>query len=210
MPCAPACDERSLPTTTAARRATVQRDTKETRIRVAVDLDGIGTAKLATGIGFFDHMLEQIARHGLIDLEIEAQGDLHIDGHHTVEDVGITLARRSARRGRQARPGPLRPRLRAARRGAVTGGDRFLRPPQLDDERAVQVRNDRRLRRPAGARVLPGLRQPCARDRTSTTCAARTRTTSARPCSRPLPALRTAITIDPRVGDAVPSTKGSL
>ena len=56
-----------------------------------VDLDGSGEAKLATGIGFFDHMLDQIARHGLIDLEIEAQGDLHIDGHHTVEDVGITL-----------------------------------------------------------------------------------------------------------------------
>ena len=80
-----------LPATAAARRATVQRDTKETRIRVGVDLDGTGAAKLSTGIGFFDHMLEQIARHGLIDLEIEAQGDLHIDGHHTVEDVGITL-----------------------------------------------------------------------------------------------------------------------
>ena len=80
-----------LPTTTAARRATVQRDTKETKIRVSVDLDGSGKATLSTGIGFFDHMLEQIARHGLIDLEIEALGDLHIDGHHTVEDVGITL-----------------------------------------------------------------------------------------------------------------------
>ena len=86
-----------LPTTTAARRATVQRDTKETKIRVAVDLDGTGTAKLATGIGFFDHMLEQIARHGLIDLEVEAQGDLHIDGHHTVEDVGITLGQAVAK-----------------------------------------------------------------------------------------------------------------
>src|SRR6187402_377307 len=75
----------------AARRATVQRDTKETKIRVSVDLDGTGASKLSTGIGFFDHMLEQIARHGLIDLEIEAQGDLHIDGHHTVEDVGITF-----------------------------------------------------------------------------------------------------------------------
>jgi imidazoleglycerol-phosphate dehydratase len=73
------------------RRASVQRDTKETQIRVVLDLDGTGQSKLATGIGFFDHMLEQIARHGLIDLEIEAQGDLHIDGHHTVEDVGITL-----------------------------------------------------------------------------------------------------------------------
>jgi imidazoleglycerol-phosphate dehydratase len=74
-----------------ARRATVQRDTRETKIRVSVDLDGSGSFAAATGIGFFDHMLEQIARHGLIDLEIEALGDLHIDGHHTVEDVGITL-----------------------------------------------------------------------------------------------------------------------
>jgi imidazoleglycerol-phosphate dehydratase len=73
------------------RIAQIQRNTKETQIRVRVNLDGTGESKLATGIGFFDHMLDQIARHGLIDLEIEAQGDLHIDGHHTVEDVGITL-----------------------------------------------------------------------------------------------------------------------
>jgi len=75
----------------ADRTGDVRRDTKETKIRVAVNLDGTGAAQLATGIGFFDHMLDQIARHGLIDLTIEAQGDLHIDGHHTVEDVGITL-----------------------------------------------------------------------------------------------------------------------
>ncbi len=73
------------------RTATVQRDTKETQIRVQIDLDGSGQSELATGIGFFDHMLDQIARHGLIDLNIHARGDLHIDGHHTVEDVGITL-----------------------------------------------------------------------------------------------------------------------
>jgi imidazoleglycerol-phosphate dehydratase len=73
------------------RVADVRRDTKETQIRVRLNLDGTGQAKLATGIGFFDHMLDQLARHGLIDLEIEAHGDLHIDGHHTVEDVGITL-----------------------------------------------------------------------------------------------------------------------
>jgi imidazoleglycerol-phosphate dehydratase len=73
------------------RIAEVQRDTKETQIHVRVDLDGTGAASLATGIGFFDHMLDQIARHGLIDLDIKAVGDLHIDGHHTVEDVGITL-----------------------------------------------------------------------------------------------------------------------
>jgi imidazoleglycerol-phosphate dehydratase len=83
--------------THAPRSAEVRRDTKETRIRVRLDLDGCGDATLATGIGFFDHMLDQIARHGLIDLEIEAQGDLHIDGHHTVEDVGITLGMAVAR-----------------------------------------------------------------------------------------------------------------
>ncbi|GAP36452.1 Imidazoleglycerol-phosphate dehydratase [Piscinibacter sakaiensis] len=64
---------------------------------MAIDLDGSGAARLATGIGFFDHMLDQIARHGLIDLEVEARGDLHIDGHHTVEDVGITLGQAFAR-----------------------------------------------------------------------------------------------------------------
>jgi imidazoleglycerol-phosphate dehydratase len=73
------------------RVAEVRRDTQETRIRVRVDLDGTGRSSLSTGIGFFDHMLDQIAHHGLIDLEVEAEGDLHIDGHHTVEDVGITL-----------------------------------------------------------------------------------------------------------------------
>ena len=80
-----------------SRIAEVQRNTKETQIRVKLDLDGSGAAQLATGIGFFDHMLDQIARHGLIDLEVEAQGDLHIDGHHTVEDVGITLGQAVAK-----------------------------------------------------------------------------------------------------------------
>jgi imidazoleglycerol-phosphate dehydratase len=73
------------------RTATVTRQTAETLIDVQINLDGTGVSKLNTGIGFFDHMLDQIARHGLIDLEIQAKGDLHIDGHHTVEDVGITL-----------------------------------------------------------------------------------------------------------------------
>ena len=79
------------------RRAEIRRDTKETRINVRLDLDGRGDATLATGIGFFDHMLDQIARHGMIDLDIEADGDLHIDGHHTVEDVGITLGQAVAK-----------------------------------------------------------------------------------------------------------------
>ncbi|MDE2361644.1 MAG: imidazoleglycerol-phosphate dehydratase HisB [Hyphomicrobiales bacterium] len=73
------------------RRATIQRKTKETDISVSVCLDGTGKSSISTGIGFFDHMLDQIARHALIDLEIAAKGDLHIDDHHTVEDVGIVL-----------------------------------------------------------------------------------------------------------------------
>jgi imidazoleglycerol-phosphate dehydratase len=73
------------------RKATVKRKTKETDISVTVDLDGTGKARIRTGIGFFDHMLEQVARHSLIDITITAKGDLHIDQHHTVEDVGIAL-----------------------------------------------------------------------------------------------------------------------
>ncbi|HMN19900.1 MAG TPA: imidazoleglycerol-phosphate dehydratase HisB [Ottowia sp.] len=78
-------------TTTPPRSAEIARDTAETRIRVRLDLDGTGQAQLATGIGFFDHMLDQIARHGLVDLDVRCEGDLHIDGHHTVEDVGIAI-----------------------------------------------------------------------------------------------------------------------
>jgi imidazoleglycerol-phosphate dehydratase len=74
-----------------SRKAEVTRNTAETRITVRVDLDGSGKSNLHTGIGFFDHMLDQIARHGMIDLDVQADGDLHIDGHHTVEDVGIAF-----------------------------------------------------------------------------------------------------------------------
>ncbi|HCI10810.1 MAG TPA: imidazoleglycerol-phosphate dehydratase HisB [Alcanivorax sp.] len=79
------------------RRATVERNTLETQIRVSVNLDGTGVSKLDTGLPFLEHMLDQVARHGLIDLDIEAKGDLHIDAHHTVEDIGITLGQALAR-----------------------------------------------------------------------------------------------------------------
>ena len=80
-----------VPSASTDRTAEVSRNTAETRITVRLNLDGTGQSSLHTGIGFFDHMLEQIARHGLIDLEVHADGDLHIDGHHTVEDVGICI-----------------------------------------------------------------------------------------------------------------------
>ncbi|NBY71182.1 MAG: imidazoleglycerol-phosphate dehydratase HisB [Betaproteobacteria bacterium] len=79
------------------RTAEVTRQTAETQITVKLNLDGTGKSRISTGIGFFDHMLDQIARHGLIDLDIQALGDLHIDGHHTVEDVGITLGQAVAK-----------------------------------------------------------------------------------------------------------------
>jgi imidazoleglycerol-phosphate dehydratase len=82
---------------TIQRTATISRNTAETQITASVNLDGTGKANFSTGIGFFDHMLDQIARHGMIDLDIVAKGDLHIDGHHTVEDVGITLGQAVAK-----------------------------------------------------------------------------------------------------------------
>ena len=79
------------------RKAEIVRDTSETQIRVAINIDGTGQQKLNTGVPFLDHMLDQIARHGLIDLDVEAKGDLHIDAHHTVEDVGIRLGQAFAK-----------------------------------------------------------------------------------------------------------------
>ncbi|HEX9625398.1 MAG TPA: imidazoleglycerol-phosphate dehydratase HisB [Acidiferrobacterales bacterium] len=81
----------------ADRSAQVTRNTQETRITVSVNLDGQGASRLETGIAFLEHMLDQVARHGLIDLDIRAQGDLHIDAHHTVEDIGITLGQAVAK-----------------------------------------------------------------------------------------------------------------
>ena len=79
------------------RTASVQRNTLETQIEVAINLDGTGKAELSTGLPFLEHMIDQVARHGLIDITIKAQGDLHIDAHHTVEDVGITLGQALAK-----------------------------------------------------------------------------------------------------------------
>jgi len=80
-----------------SRNSSVERNTKETQIKINLNLDGTGISKLESGIGFLDHMLDQITRHGLIDLEVQAKGDLHIDAHHTVEDIGITLGQAFAK-----------------------------------------------------------------------------------------------------------------
>ncbi|NIR84695.1 MAG: imidazoleglycerol-phosphate dehydratase HisB [Gammaproteobacteria bacterium] len=87
----------SAPGPTVGRTAEVQRNTRETQISVRLDVDGRGAARLATGVAFLEHMLDQVARHGAFDLDVEAAGDLHIDAHHTVEDVGIALGQAVAR-----------------------------------------------------------------------------------------------------------------
>jgi imidazoleglycerol-phosphate dehydratase len=197
---------------TAARTATIQRDTKETRIRVSVNLDGAGSAKLSTGIGFFDHMLDQIARHGLVDLEVEAQGDLHIDGHHTVEDVGITFGlavakavgdKKGLRRYGHAyvpldealsrvvidfsgRPGLV---MHVPFKAGMIGGF----DAQLAHEFFQGFANHALV-----TLHIDNLRGENAHHQCETVFKAFAR------------ALRSAVEIDPRVGDTVPSTKGSL
>ena len=197
---------------TEPRTATIQRDTKETRIRVQLNLDGTGIPKLSTGIGFFDHMLDQIARHGLIDLEIEAQGDLHIDGHHTVEDVGITFGlavakavgdKRGLRRYGLAyvpldealsrvvidfsgRPGLV---MHVPFKAGMIGGF----DAQLAHEFFQGFANHALV-----TLHIDNLRGENAHHQCETVFKAFAR------------ALRSAVEIDPRVGDAVPSTKGTL
>jgi imidazoleglycerol-phosphate dehydratase len=203
-----------LPVTSGAppRRATIRRDTKETKIGVSVDLDGSGSAKISTGIGFFDHMLEQIARHGTIDLEIDAQGDLHIDGHHTVEDVGIALGmavgqavgdkRGLTRYGHayvpldealsrvvidfSGRPGLV---MHVPFKAGMIGGF----DAQLAHEFFQGFANHALV-----TLHIDNLRGENAHHQCETVFKAFAR------------ALRTAVAVDPRLGNVVPSTKGSL
>lgn len=196
----------------AARTADVQRVTAETQIRVRVDLDGTGRARLDTGIGFFDHMLDQIARHGLIDLEIECRGDLHIDGHHTVEDVGITLGQAVARavgdkRGIRRYGHAYVPLDEALSRVVV---DFSGRPGlhmdvrftagmigQLDTQLVYEFFQG--FVNHAGVTLhIDNLKGHNAHHQCETIFKAFAR------------ALRAALERDPRLGDAIPSTKGSL
>ena len=168
------------------RKGAVVRSTKETSIEVSLDLDGAGASEIATGIGFFDHMLDQLARHSLIDMSIRAEGDRHIDDHHTVEDVGIALGQAilqalGDKRGLTRYADCLTPMDETLTRVALDVSGRPY--PRL--RRRVSDREDRRLRYATGARILPGLRRqrradPAYRER----CTAPIRITSPNPASR--------------------------
>lgn len=196
----------------APRRAEVCRQTLETQITVKVDLDGSGISRFAVGVPFLEHMLDQVARHGLIDLDIEARGDLHIDAHHTVEDVGITLGQAVSRavgdkKGIRRYGHAYVPLDEALSRVVVDFSGRPGLEFHVDFSRARVGEFDVDLIREffqgfvnhAGVTLhIDNLRGLNAHHQAETVFKAFGR------------ALRMALEHDPRLGTAVPSTKGSL
>jgi imidazoleglycerol-phosphate dehydratase len=201
-----------IPSATPPRRATIRRDTKETKIGVSVDLDGKGTSRIATGIGFFDHMLDQIARHGTIDLDIDAKGDLHIDGHHTVEDVGIALGMAVAeavgdKRGLTRYGHAYVPLDEALSRVVIDFSGRPSLTMNVPFKAGMIGGFDAQLaheffqgfaNHALVTLHIDNLRGDNAHHQCETVFKAFAR------------ALRAAVAVDPRLGDLVPSTKGSL
>jgi imidazoleglycerol-phosphate dehydratase len=197
---------------TVQRTADIHRNTLETQVRVKLDLEGTGKSQLATGVGFFDHMLDQIARHGLIDLQVDARGDLHIDAHHTVEDVGITLGQALAQalgdKKGLTRYGhayvPLDEALSRvvvdlSGRPGLTFNVSFVRARIGDFDVDLVREFFQGLVNHAGITVhIDNLSGVNAHHQAETIFKAFAR------------ALRMAITADPRAGSAVPSTKGTL
>jgi imidazoleglycerol-phosphate dehydratase len=194
------------------RKAEIQRDTKETQVFVALDLDGTGRAELASGIPFLDHMLDQIARHGAIDLTVRAKGDLEIDAHHTVEDIGITLGQALSRalgdkRGIRRYGHAYVPLDEALSRAVVDFSGRpglefhvkFTRARVGDFDVDLTHEFFQGLANHALATIhVDNLRGDNAHHQCETVFKAFAR------------ALRMAVEPDPRAAGAIPSTKGSL
>ncbi len=197
---------------TKTRTADIHRTTLETQVRVKLDLEGTGKSQLATGVGFFDHMLDQIARHGLIDLQVDARGDLHIDAHHTVEDVGISLGQALAKaigdkKGLMRYGHAYVPLDEALSRVVIDLSGRPSLSFNVDFTRAMIGEFDVDLIREFFQAVanhaaitlhIDNLRGDNAHHQAETIFKAFAR------------ALRMAITADPRAVDVMPSTKGSL
>ena len=194
------------------RKAEISRDTSETRIAVSVNLDGAGSYDVKTGIGFFDHMLEQLARHALIDLSVRATGDLHIDDHHTVEDVGIALGRAVAqavgdKRGITRYGSCLLPMDDTLVRAALDLSGRPYLVWKLDfTAEKIGTFDTELVREFFNAFAMQGgitMHVECLDGINAHHIAEAAFKAVAR-------ALRDALELDPRKGDAVPSTKGTL
>jgi imidazoleglycerol-phosphate dehydratase len=209
----PCPDKRRDETGTGAmRKATIKRKTRETDIAVTVSLDGDGTAAIATGIGFLDHMLEQLARHSLIDLTVKAEGDLHIDQHHTTEDVGIAIGQ-AVRDALGDRAGITRyadahlPMDEAMTRCAIDVSGRpylvwnveFSRPKVGDFDTELFREFFMAFAQNAGITLHIETLYGENNHHIAETCF--------KAVAR---ALRAAVALDPRQGDRIPSTKGSL
>jgi imidazoleglycerol-phosphate dehydratase len=196
----------------SSRRAEVTRNTKETQITLSVNLDGSGAARLNTGLPFLEHMLEQVARHGLIDITLEAKGDLHIDAHHTVEDIGITLGQALARaagdkKGIRRYGHAYVPLDEALSRVVVDFSGRPGLEYHADFPRArvgeFEVDLVREFFQGFCNHALVTLHVDCLRGKN----AHHNVETIFKAFGR---ALRMALEVDPRAPDVVPSTKGSL
>ena len=202
-------DER---TPAAARRAAVERNTKETRIRAEVNLDGSGAARIATGIGFLDHMLEQLARHSLIDITLEARGDLHIDFHHTTEDTGYALGQAVAealgeRRGIRRYGAALIPMDETLTRVALDASGRPYLVWKVAFTRAKLGEMDTELFH----EWFKAFVQAAGLTLHVENIAGHNNHHMVESCYKGLArALRQAVAIDPREGAEVPSTKGVL
>ena len=194
------------------RKAEIKRKTKETDIAVSVDLDGTGKADVATGIGFLDHMLEQVARHGLIDLKIKAAGDLHIDQHHTAEDVGIALGQALKRalgdmKGITRYADVLLPMDEALTRCAIDVSGRPHLVWRVKFSRGKIGEFDTELVR----EFFQALAQNAGITLHMENLYGRNNHHIAESCFKGLArVLRTALAIDPRNAKSVPSTKGTL
>jgi imidazoleglycerol-phosphate dehydratase len=196
----------------AERKATVARDTLETQIKVSIDLDGTGKARFDTGVPFLEHMMDQIARHGLIDLDIECKGDLHIDDHHTVEDIGITLGQAFAKaigdkKGIRRYGHAYVPLDEALSRVVVDFSGRPGLEYHIPFTRSHIGAFDVDLTREFFQGLVNHALITLHIDNLRGTNAHHQCETVFKACGR---ALRMAIEVDPRMGDVVPSTKGVL
>lgn len=198
--------------TLTMRKAQVTRNTLETQIKVELDLDGTGQSRLSTGLGFFDHMLDQVARHGLIDLLVEAKGDLHIDAHHTVEDVGITFGQAFAKaigdkKGVRRYGHAFVPLDEALSRAVVDLSGRPGLQYRIEYVRGLIGEFDVDLIREFFQGFVNHAQVTLHLDNLTGSNAHHQAETIFKAFGR---ALRAATELDPRAGQALPSTKGSL